>query len=194
VTREGLPFTEIEHKYVVDERFDLKRFKDVLSTLNPIRTTTVRVRDRYYLTEGGRDRRFVIRHRYDSELHQLTLKAIESDTEVRTEVNLDLGHHAGDQSAAVEAFLDRLGIAWSGTLYKDLEAWVLPDCEVVYYEASTERLKVRCVEFEALRKESLEDALATLSKYERATGFDGARRSRRSLLELLFPEVTEHLR
>jgi hypothetical protein len=53
---------------------------------------------------------------------------------------------------------------------------------------------VRCVEFEALRKESLEDALATLQKYERATGFDGATRSRQSLLELLFPEVTERLR
>jgi len=42
-----LRFTEIEHKYVVDDRFDLRRFRDALARLNPIRTVSVRVRDRY---------------------------------------------------------------------------------------------------------------------------------------------------
>ena len=105
---EDLRFTEIEHKFVVDERFDVPRFRDALARMTPTRTTSVRVRDRYYLTEGGRGRRFVIRHRYDAELHHLTLKTFEADTEVRAEINLDLGHHAGDQQAQVEAFLSHL--------------------------------------------------------------------------------------
>ena len=70
-----LRFTEIEHKYIVDAAFDLQRFREVLLGLSPTRTGTIRVRDRYYLTEGGRAQRFLIRHRFDAEIHQLTIKA-----------------------------------------------------------------------------------------------------------------------
>jgi hypothetical protein len=188
-----LRFTEIEHKYVVDERFDLQRFRDALGRMTPRRITSVRVRDRYYLTEGGRGRRFMIRHRYDAELHHLTLKTLETDTEVRAEINLDLGHHAGDQRAEVEAFLDRLGVEWSGTVHKDVDVWYFPDSEVVCYEASTGSRSLRCVEFEAKGAASMEAALATLQTYERATGFDDAVRSRLSLVQMLFPEVAELL-
>ena len=184
---DDLRFSEIEHKYVVGERFDLQHFRDALARMNPTRTTSVRVRDRYFLTEGRR--RFVIRHRYDAELHHLTLKTLEADTEVRAEINLDLGHHAGDQEAQVDAFLDRLGVEWRGTLHKDVDVWYFPDCEVVCYRASTESRAVRCVEFEAKGAGSMEAALATLQTYERATGFDRAARSRDSLLQMLFPEV-----
>jgi hypothetical protein len=194
MTRETRPFTEIEHKYVVDDRFDLARFQKALADLRPVRTVAVRVRDRYFLTEAGRARRFVIRHRYDSELHQLTLKNVGVDAEVRTEINLELGSRTGDQAAAVDAFLSHMGIAWQGTIEKDLQAWYLPDCEIVYYEAFTGTRSVRCIEFESLRNESLEGARALLAKYERATGFDGAVRSRESLLALLFPEVAAFLR
>jgi hypothetical protein len=190
---EDLRFKEIEHKYIVDERFDVQRFRDVVAALCPARTASIRVQDRYYLTEAGRVRRFVIRHRYDAELHHLTLKTLDADTEVRVEVNLDLGQHAGHQHAQVEAFLIQLGVLWSGTLDKDLEVWDFPDCEVVYYQASTGGRSVRCVEFEATRKDSLTEALATVENYERATGFDRADRSRQPLLEILFPEVTELL-
>lgn len=188
-----LRFTEIEHKYVVDERFDLQRFRDALGRMNPTRTTSVRVRDRYFLTEAGRARRFVIRHRYDAELHHLTLKTLEADTEVRAEINLDLGHHAGDQRAEVEAFLDRLGVEWSGTVHKDVDVWYFPDSEVVSYQASTGSRSVRCVEFEAKGAGSMEAAMATLQVYERATGFDDAVRSRVSLVQMLFPEVGAQL-
>ena len=188
---QGLRFKEIEHKFVVGAHFDVERFRDVLATLNPTRTGSVHVRDDYFLTEGGRNRRIVIRHRYDAELHQLTVKTLEADTEVRGEVNLDLGHHAGDQRAQVDAFLDQLGVTWRGTIHKDLTVWYFPDSEVVYYQASTESRSVRCVEFEATRKDSFADALATVQRYERLTGFDGAVRSRLSLLQILYPEVTE---
>jgi hypothetical protein len=190
VTADDLQFTEIEHKFIIDEQFDLTDFREALGRLQPTRTTSLRVQDRYYLTDGSRNGRFVIRHRYDAALHHLTLKTIAADTEVRSEINLDLGHHAGDQHAAVEAFLSHLGVQWSGTLHKDLEVWYFPDIEVVHYRASTDTRAVRCVEFEATRKSSLGSALAIVQRYERATGFAHRRRSRLSLLQILFPEVS----
>lgn len=191
--RDDLRFAEIEHKYVVDAAFDLSRFQAAVAALGPTKAGTVRVRDRYYLTEGGDARRFLVRHRYDEELHQLTIKALEADTEIRDEVNLDLGHHAGDQEAQVEAFMHRLGVLWSGTLTKALDVWHFDDCEVVYYEASAGSRSVRCVEFEATHKASTATALAIVERYERATGFDAASRSSVSLPQLLFPELDERL-
>lgn len=185
-----LRFTEIEHKYVVDDRFDLPRFRQAVAALGPSRTSTVTVQDRYFLTEGGRARRYLVRHRFDAELHHLTIKTLEADTQVRGEVNLDLGHHAGSQALQVDAFLEQLGVIWRGELTKSLEVWYFPDCEVVYYEAATPSRSVRCVEFEATRKDSLEAALATVARFERATGFDVASRTRESLPQLLFPELS----
>jgi hypothetical protein len=193
VTRDQLRFMEIEHKYIVEEQFDLDGFRQSVEALGPTRTRNILVRDRYYLTEGGMARRFLFRHRYDAELHHLTVKTLERDTEVRVEVNLDLGHHAGSQDAHVDAFLDQLGVVWSGTLQKELDVWYFPDCEVVYYNATTASRAVRCVEFEATRKESLEKALATVERFERATGFQGLGRSTLSLPQILFPDLAELL-
>jgi len=188
-----LRFKEIEHKYIVDERFDFKGFRQSVKELTPNRSSKVHVKDRYYLTERGRLRRFLFRHRYDKELHNLTIKSLETDTEVRAEVNLDLGQHAGNQEACVDAFLDQLGIVWSGTLEKDLEAWYFPSCEIVYYEASTESRTVRCVEFEATQKTSLQESLAVLEHFEFATGFHNVIRSHRSLPQILFPDLVKIL-
>ena len=193
MSTDALQFTEIEHKYIVDEQFDLLRFRQAVEALGPIRTSTIGVEDRYFLTEGGRARRFLMRHRYDAELHHLTIKSLESDTEVRVEVNLDLGHQAGQQASQVDAFMKLLGVVWSGSLRKELEVWYFPDCEVVYYQASTPSRSVRCVEFEARRKNTLEEALATVERFERATGFLGAARSRLSLPQILFPELADAL-
>ncbi|MDP2055498.1 MAG: hypothetical protein Q8L75_17800 [Acidobacteriota bacterium] len=184
-----LRFKEIEHKFIVSDQFDLARFRQAVTALGPARTSTVSVQDRYFLTEGGSARRFLVRHRYDAELHHLTIKSLEADNEVRIEVNLDLGHHAGPQAAQVDAFMGHLGVIWRGELHKQLEVWYFPDCEVVYYEAATSSRAVRCVEFEATRKDSLPEALATVARYERATGFDGASRTRESLPQILFPDL-----
>lgn len=184
-----LRFKEIEHKFIVSDRFDLAGFRQAVAALGPTRTSTVTVQDRYFLTEGGRARRCLIRHRYDAELHHLTIKSLEADSEVRVEVNLDLGHQAGPQAAQVDAFMAQLGVIWRGELTKALEVWYFPDCEVVYYEASTASRAVRCVEFEATRKDSLPEALATVERFERATGFDGASRTRESLPQILFPDL-----
>lgn len=186
-------FKEIEHKFVVAPDFDLQRFREALTTLGPTRTNAIRVRDRYYLTEGGLARRFFIRHRFDAELHQLTIKALAPDTEVRDEVNLDLGQHAGDQAAQVDAFLAHMGVVWRGTLHKDVDVWYFSDCEVVCYRAWTEAMSIRCVEFEATRRASLAEALAIVERFERATGFDAQARSRVSLPQILFPDLSDKL-
>ena len=188
-----LRFKEIEHKYIVGDEFDLQGFRHTLTTLGPTRSHSIRVRDRYYLTEAGQDRRFVIRHRFDAELQHLTIKTVGTDTEVRDEVNVDLGQHAGDQASQVEAFVERLGVGWSGTVHKDVDVWYFEDCEVVHYLASTGSRSVRCVEFEATRGNSLADAIAIVETFERATGFSGLVRSRLSLPQILFPELSARL-
>lgn len=186
-------FTEIEHKFVVGEVFDLVRFRATVEALvpGPSRTFALRVRDRYFLTDHGRAHRYVVRHRYDDELHQLTVKALAPDPEVRDEINLDLGQHAGDQSAVVDAFLARLGATWRGDVVKDIEVWEFPDCEVVHYRASGGGRVVHCVEFEAKHAADVDEGLAVLSRYERETGFVEATRSMAPLVDLLFPGVVD---
>ena len=180
-------FTEIEHKFLVNDGFDLDGFSVALDALGPTRRTRLQVRDRYFMTENGESRRYILRHRFDAEINQLTIKALEADPEVRAEISLDLGHHAGSQDAAVDAFVARQGITWSGSLEKELTVWYFPDCEVVHYVARTDGRTVRIVEFEATVKKSVEDALLILTRYEHATGFDTSSRSMRSLVDLLFP-------
>lgn len=184
-------FTEIEHKFVLGDAFDLAAFRRTVVALGPQRQQSLRVRDRYFVTADGRARRYLLRHRFDRELHQLTIKSLSSDPEVRDEISLDLGHHAGDQAAEVAAFVGRMGVTWHGELQKDLDVWYFPDCEVVHYVAASGDREVRCVEFEAIRPATLTDALAVIARYERATGFDVSTRSRRSLVDLLFPGVLD---
>ena len=173
----------------MNDGFDLDGFNVALDALGPTRRTRLQVRDRYFMTEDGESRRYILRHRFDPEINQLTIKALEADPEVRAEISLDLGHHAGSQDAAVDAFVARQGITWSGSLEKDLTVWYFPDCEVVHYVASTDGRTVRIVEFEATIKHSVQDALLILDRYERSTGFDASTRSMRSLVDLLFPEL-----
>jgi hypothetical protein len=182
-------FTEIEHKFVVDEAFDQLAFGRMLEDLRPVRTSAVQVRDRYFLTEAGRSRQFVIRHRFDVELHQLTLKSLNADPQVRDEITIALDRGDGDQAAAIDAFIARMGVVWTGTIEKSVTVWYFADCEVVHYVASSGDTVVRCVEFEAIDQANVADALAVLDRYEQATGFAPASRSVSSLVDLLFSGV-----
>jgi hypothetical protein len=189
-------FTEIEHKFVVGEQFDVDAFRATVEALDPppLRTFALRVLDRYFLTDHGRAHRYVIRHRYDESLHHLTVKSLEADPEVRDEINLDLGQHAGDQAATVDAFVRQLGADWSGDITKDIEVWEFPQCEIVHYRAWGGGREVHCVEFEAVHVPTLEEALAVLDHFERATGFGDATRTMDSLVDLLFPGFLTHAR
>ena len=182
-----LRFKEIEHKFIVAQTFDLAGFRVAVQTMTPTRHEVLRVRDRYFTTQAGQARGFILRHRHDRELHELTLKTVVGDAEVRDEINLAL--RPTDQDAVVDAFVSAQGVIWSGTLWKDLEVWHFDDCEVVHYVATAGERRVSCVEFEATHKPSLEVALAVVKRYEVATGFAGVARTPASLLELLWPEA-----
>lgn len=184
-----LRFKEIEHKFIVEQTFDLVGFRAALQAMNPMRHDVLRVRDRYFITPAGQQRGFILRHRHDRELHELTLKTVVGDAEVRDEVNLAL--RPDDQDAVVDAFVRAQGIVWSGTLWKDLEVWHFADCEVVHYVATAEVRDIHCVEFEATEKASLESALAVMARYEAATGFTDATRTPASLVDLMWPGVLD---
>ena len=181
-------FREIEHKYLVDARFDLSAFEAVARRLNPRKSSRLTVTDTYHVVEAMPGH--VVRHRIDHELQQLTLKSTGVDNECRTEVNLDLGLHRGNQSAAVDAFLQPMRPLWSGSIEKKIFVFYFDQCEVVHYVARSGAGKtVYSVEFEALAKETTEQALAVIAEYEKAFGFDPAQRCHSSLFELLFAEV-----
>ena len=194
VPTDSLRFTEIEHKFVVDEHFDLARFRGRWRLSSPTGTERDR-RPRSLLPDRGRPR--APRPVQAS----LRCRAASADGEgdsrrtprfARRSISTS-GTTRGNQDAQVDAFMDQLGVIWRGTLQKELEVWYFPDCEVVYYVASTATRSVRCVEFEATLKDSLDDALATVDRFERATGFESASRSRLSLPQLLFPDLNEAL-
>lgn len=187
-----LRFKEIEHKFIVSETFDLAAFRATLLAMGPATHEVLRVRDRYFITQAGQERGFILRHRHDRELHELTLKTVVGDAEVRDEVNLAL--RPDDQDAVVDAFVRAQGVVWSGTLWKDLEVWHFADCEVVHYAASAGDRAIHCVEFEATEKESLDGALAVMARYEAATGFSGATRTPASLVDLIWPRVLDQFR
>ncbi len=178
-------FKEIEHKFVVGDDFDLTGFRARMRELGPDRTTALAVRDVYYWSEHHPG--VIYRHRFDRELQHLSVKSLEPDTEVRVEVNLDLGQHRGDQQPAVEAFLDTLEIAWRGQIDKQIEVYYFPDCEIVHYRGTAASRSVACVELEARGHGSIDGALEILKRYEVLTGFDARRRTSKTLVELLFP-------
>ncbi len=180
-------FKEIEHKFVVGEDFDLADFRDRMRRLEPYKTTILTVRDIYYWSQLHP--RVIYRHRWDLELQHLSVKSLEKDTEVRVEVNIDLGQHRGNQQAAVEAFIDTLEVSWRGEIVKDIEVYYFPECEIVYYRGTAGDASVACVEFEALQQDSIDDALEVLRRYEETAGFTGRRRISKTLVELLFSDL-----
>ena len=92
-----LRLKEIEHKFIVSDQFDLPGFRQAVAALGPTRTSTVSVQDRYFLTESGSARRYLIRHRFDAELHHLTLKALEMAVKRRCP-EIGLLHHSDQGS------------------------------------------------------------------------------------------------
>ncbi len=177
-------FKEIEHKFIVGDDFDLADFRSRMRGQEASKTTVLTVRDIYYWSEHHP--RVIYRHRWDPELQHLSVKSLEKDTEVRVEVTIDLGQHRGNQQTTVEAFLDTLDITWRGEIVKDIEVYHFPDCEVVYYRGTAGDTTVACVEFEAVRQDSIDDALEVLRKHEELAGFSSRQRTPKTLVELLF--------
>jgi hypothetical protein len=177
-------FLEIEHKFVVEPDFDVAAFRTIATQLAPRGSTELSVVDSYFVSE--REPGLVFRHRFDRERQELTCKSQKpSDTEVRREVNLQLDQAAGNQLAAVAAFLQPFAVSGPRSLTKDILVYYFADCEVVYYTAYTEHKRLHCLEFEALHCQSLAQARAILRRYERRFGVQKQRRVKQSLYDLL---------
>jgi adenylate cyclase class IV len=180
---DNLQFLEIEHKFVIEADLDIRSLLDGLHQLKPEKFIQTDVQDTYFLVENPPQA--VYRHRIDSYLQQLTVKSLGADTEVRLEVNLDLDPTKGNQIERIRAFLAPLGVLWQGTLRKEVQAFYFADAEVVYYQAQYLDRMIRCFEIEARKPPSIEGAQKILADWEESLGFDPAKRSQASLLELL---------
>ena len=109
-------FIEIEHKFVVDAHFNRDAFLKNVASLTPSRQAEAKVRDTYFVLTH--DNKHVYRHRFDNEIQQLTVKSIEDDNAVRTEINIPIDQSKGDQTSAILEFMNALGCRWSGSLAK----------------------------------------------------------------------------
>jgi predicted adenylyl cyclase CyaB len=173
---------EVEHKYIISEQMDVTLMQTRLKELCPARHFSTAVRDIYFLcSETGTK---ILRHRYDSKLQQLTLKSLNDDPEVRTEINLHLATEQ-DQQRSVEALVSQLRYKQVGTIQKQVEVFEFDDCEVVIYTASHGAKKVRCVEVEAKNFATIAQAKATLSEYAQRIELGAQKRSTKTLFELL---------
>jgi adenylate cyclase class IV len=172
---------EIEHKFLLNDSFDHDRWGASCQALDPENEKQLRVTDTYYVPT--QEDNWIYRHRYDSEIQQLTVKSRGGDTEVRTEINLDLA--GSNQASKVAAFLATLSIQEKHVVVKQIHVFDFPDCEIVHYVASCGSRSISCVEFEAVGAHTVQDALAVLERYELALGFDASKRSKVNLFDLL---------
>ena len=186
--RGKLRHIEVEHKYVVGPTFDAGKLRTRLRGLKCLKDFSVQVRDDYYWSP--KFPAAILRHRFDEQLQQLTLKTKGLAADARTEINLSLNHSGGDQRDGVAQFLGNLTPFQKVTVQKAVTIFLFSDCEVCFYEAKCGRRKIRCVEFEAIRKTTLKAARDVIKKYEDVAGFARMPKEGRSLFELLVvPEL-----
>lgn len=176
-------FIEIEHKFIVPAGFSRHDFLNTARQLGALRTDEVVVKDTYYVLKGWSSH--VFRHRFDREIQQLTVKSVGKSTFERLEVNLDLLRDGIDQAAAIQAFLNVFGVAWTATLTKDIGVAYFADCEVVHYRAKAGDRAIECVEFEAIGFSDGPSALPILNQYERSFGLGDETVENQSLFHLL---------
>jgi adenylate cyclase class IV len=188
-----MKYLEIEHKYLVSADFDRAAFTEKLLARDPEKHYKTQVEDTYFLVRHAPQA--IYRHRYDGMIQQLTVKSVASqDNEARLEVNLNLDLKE-NQSEAVGAFLQPLGLLWSGALSKSVEVFYFEDVEIVYYQARHGARDVACIEIEARKARSLEDGQKTLKLWAERISLNPDERCRQTLVQLLIlPQLPDGLR
>jgi adenylate cyclase class IV len=175
-------FIEFEHKFLISEAEEPVLLAK-LGQLKAERKYVVDVHDAYYTL--ALQPQVVLRHRWDEQIHQLTLKSLEDDSERRVEVNLNLAMSAPEAQAAIEAFFGAFGIGQRVVVTKRVHAHYLTDCEVTYYVAECGPRQVRCLEFEVIGHQDQEQSRQILAKYEAKLGYQADQRCSESLFQLL---------
>lgn len=167
----------------MDEHVDVGPMFERLRALGKGKEKQLTVDDVYFRCEHFPN--YVFRHRKDEEIQQLSVKSYGGDTRERTEINLHLKNERS-QHDAVATFLNTFGSFQKYVIKKDIKVIDFPDCECVYYKASSADTSVICMEFEALGTTDLSEALRIINKYESVAGFDPKERCQISLFEILF--------
>lgn len=167
----------------MDEQVDVGKVFEKLRALGKGKEKHLTVDDVYFRNEHFPN--YVFRHRKDEEIQQLSVKSYGGDTRERTEINLNLKNDR-TQHDAVATFLGIFGSFQKYVIKKEIKVIDFPDCECVYYKASSADKSVCCMEFEALGTTDLSEALRIINKYESVAGFDPEERCRISLFEILF--------
>lgn len=180
-------FKEFEVKYLLDETFDAESFFNTLRALGSPIEKHLDVTDTYFTMADRPD--FIYRHRHDEEIQQLTVKSYGGDTRNRVEVNLAL-ENPESQKDAILTFLRSFGEPREYGIFKRVDIFDFPDCEIVHYRASSGDKTARCVEFEAVGVDTWEEARAVIERYAAATGFQRRERCEIALFDLLHGDRT----
>lgn len=175
-------FKEFEHKYLLKGNEDVDQIFQKLRSLGNGSEKSLEVIDTYYFDESRPH--LVYRHRIDREIQQLTVKSLGGDARDRMEINLHLLNDF-TQDDSVGEFFNTLGNFRKSAIHKSIRVIDFPDCECVYYRASSDQKTVFCFEFEALGANDLSEALSIISRYEQVAGFSPEYRCSESLFELL---------
>lgn len=194
-------FSEIEHKYLVDEYFNFEKFAADVLKLGPHDHYEVDVLDHYFIINSSP--KYIYRHRVDKKMQVLTAKSNmflqAKDNEVREEINILLSQQLGQQTSQVMAFLQTLGARWSGCIAKKVHVFNFRKCEVCFYSAhktaddNAPITKFYCIEFEAKDFDSVEDARRTLANFEKRLGFFETTREKSSIFELVFSDEIQSI-
>jgi adenylate cyclase class IV len=173
---------EIEHKFIVSEDFETESFFERLRQQGCEKEFSTEVVDTYYFCQANKD--FILRHRKDDRIEQLSYKSMGIDSEIRTEINLNLEMGKNPESM-IREFCQKMGLTESARLLKSVRVFEFSDVEIVHYIARLGEKKIRCVEFESTNHSSPEAAKKTIRNYESNLGFDDLKRENQSLFELL---------
>lgn len=158
-------FREVEFKYMAGDTDSDAFYQWILVNLSPTRKLTVSGYDTYYSdTEDN-----YIRHRYNSDHAELTVKRrlSASSTASRVEVDLSL---STDQEDTVRALAGVLGYQELGTVYKTCRIAWLPEYNVVFYHVYNKKMQeqFRIIEIEATK--GIDNPLEVIEQAEAQLG------------------------
>lgn len=157
---------EIEYKYEADH-IDWTQFVDFVKSLNPARELKVAGPDHYYVNDD-----YVIRHRYNAKLNELTVKTRKHKriTTVRGEINLTLPNKLNPK--LVNLFLNAIGFKKEFEVNKSCHIFWFDGpheskVSVVIYDVSLDGSlnKDRYIEIEVEDAETIKDAKDELKRW-----------------------------
>ncbi len=139
-------FIETEYKYYADNT-PIDRFTTIVHTCFKVeRELVVSGYDDYFANTAGD----YLRHRYNGDKAELTVKRRLSQKSTAQRVEVDVGVEAG-QAAEVAKLAEVLGYTADVTIYKTCLIWWTSDVNVVFYLVYTKGMEplARVIEIEA---------------------------------------------